>query len=152
MQPNKPAAHELSSYLSCLDKGFEPEVLVEHGPTWARLAREGRRPELAAEIEKKTAEARRECQRPKPLETSVSATTMPAPRAPPTVASQDAADWADVVANINASPGRAPAPKESPPAGARQRQSQAEIDAIYAAIAATLNASAGVKPRKAVRG
>jgi hypothetical protein len=91
------------------------------------------------------------------LETSVSATPLPAPRAAPTAASppsQDETDagWADIVAKTNAGYGRAPAPKESPPAGARQRQSEAEIDAIYAAIAATLNKEAGAKPRKAVRG
>jgi hypothetical protein len=153
-------ARELCSYLSCLSRGFAPEVFVEHGETWARYAREGRRPEVAAEIEKATAEARRECQRlsassPKSLETSVSATTMPAPRAAPTAASppeQAEIDdgWAAAVSR--AGHARATSRPAAPtPAPARQI-SAAEAEANWIEIAATLNKEANAKPRKAVRG
>jgi hypothetical protein len=78
----------------------------------------------------------------------VSATPLPAPRAAPTV-SQDEIDasWANVVAKAASATPSAAAPTPVPADASARWPSAAESDAIWASIAASLNASAGVKPR-----
>ena len=141
MQPNKPAAHELSSYLSCLDKGFEPEIFVEHGEVWARYARQGGRPQIAAAIDKRTAEARREWAAKSAAVASPTELRAVVDRAYTAIAAESQAnvdaDWADVVAT--AGHGRAttrpaaptPAPADGSARDRRHSQQRSERQAAH---------------------
>jgi hypothetical protein len=111
MQTSK-AAHEVASYFSCLDMGFESEVFIAHGEVWARDAREGGRPQIADAIHKRVAEARREC--------AAKSAAAPARFAPTTTP---------------ATPSRAAA------AAMKPAELRAAVDQAYAAIAAESQAN-----------
>ncbi len=126
MQSNK-TAHELSSYLSCLDKGFEPEIFVEHGEVWARYARQGGRPQIADAIDKRTAAARREC-----AAKLAAAPGRLAPTTTPTTPSRASSGTRMDLAELRAVAAGAYA--------AIAAENQAKIDDMYAGFAAKLNA------------
>lgn len=153
------AAHEISSYLSCLARDFAPELFVVHGETWARYARAADRAEIAADIDKRTAEARRECAASAPsLRPAPSPTQAMGSRQGSAAAVDKSPPFSGLVAGDASQPyplrSTAAARSRAAPEELRVRvdaayaaiaaERQADVDAGWAAIVATINRDAGL--------